>query len=241
MEFGEINRQEYSILCDCSKRKCPGRSSHVELNARCVKPPGLKRRGMTTKSKFVRMVSYLDLILLIPIGLAIWKGWKNGFVMEVFSMLALFAGIYAGVHLSDWMAAFLHDKMDVKSENLPIISFVVVFLLVLVGLYFLGKLITKTVSAGGAERWNQVGGAFFSLTKTLLFLSIVFVLFNALDRKYSWLPDQQREKSYFYRPIYNFSLFLLPAVENSDFFRKLEEKNLAPIDPEGQKVAGKKP
>jgi membrane protein required for colicin V production len=187
------------------------------------------------------MVSYLDLILLIPIGLAIWKGWKNGFVMEVFSMLALFAGIYAGVHLSDWTASFLSEKMDVKSENLPIISFVVIFLLVLVGLFFLGKLITKTVSAGGAEKWNQIGGAFFSLTKTLLFLSIVFVLFNALDRKYSWLPDQQREKSYFYRPIYNFSLFLLPAVENSDFFRKLEEKDLAPIDPPGEKVAVKKP
>jgi membrane protein required for colicin V production len=183
------------------------------------------------------MVSYLDLILLLPIGFALWKGWKNGFVMEVFSMLALFVGIYAGVHLSDWMASFLHDKMDVQSENLPIISFVIVFLLVLIGLFFLGKLITQSVSAGGAEKWNQFGGAFFSLTKTLLFLSITFVLFNALDRKYAWLPNQQKQKSYFYEPIYNFSLFLLPAVENSDFYKKLEEQNLAPIQLEKEKVA----
>lgn len=178
------------------------------------------------------MVSYLDLILLIPIGLAIWRGWKNGFVMEVFSMLALFAGIYAGVHLSDWMASFLKEKMDVQSANLPIISFIVVFILVLVGLFFLGKLITKSVSAGGGERWNQIGGAFFSLTKTLLFLSVIFVLFNALDRKYSWLPNQQKDHSYFYEPIYNFSLFLLPAVENSDFYQTLEERGLAPIEVE---------
>lgn len=185
------------------------------------------------------MVSYFDLILLIPVGLAIWKGWKNGFVMEVFSMLALFAGIYAGVHFSDWMASFLHEKMDVKSENLPIISFVVVFLLVLIGLFFLGKLITKTVSAGGAEKWNQFGGALFSLSKTLLFLSVCFLLFNALDRKYSWLPEEQKEKSYFYEPIYNFSLFLLPAVENSDFYKKLEEQKLAPIDIKSGSVAKK--
>jgi len=183
------------------------------------------------------MVSYLDLILLIPIGLALWKGWKNGFVMEVFSMLALFVGIYAGVHLSDWMASFLKNKMDVQSEYLPVISFVVVFVLVLVGLFFLGKLITKSVSAGGGEKWNQFGGAFFSLTKTLLFLSITFVLFNALDRRYSWLPDQQKEKSYFYEPIYNFSLFLLPSVEDSDFYKKLEEKHLAPVDEATLKVA----
>ncbi len=194
-------------------------------------------KGFVKATRFDIMVSYLDLILLIPIGLAIWKGWKNGFVMEVFSMLALFAGIYAGVNFSDWMASFLKDKMEVQSENLPIISFVVVFLLVLVGLFFLGKLITKTVSAGGAEKWNQFGGAFFSLTKTLLFLSVCFVLFNALDRKYNWLPNQQKEKSYFYEPIYNFSLFLLPAVENSDFYKKLEEKKLAPIDVKAGSVA----
>jgi len=175
------------------------------------------------------MVSYLDLVLLIPIGLAIWRGWRNGFVMEVFSMLALFVGLYAGVHFSDWMANFLRTKLDMNGENLPIISFVVVLVLVFVGLFFLGKLITKTVSAGGAERWNQIGGAFFSLSKTLLFLSILFVLFNALDRKYGWLPHQQKQHSYFYEPIYNFSLFLLPSMEDSDFYKKLEEKNLAPL------------
>ncbi len=185
------------------------------------------------------MVSYLDLLLLVPIGLAIWRGWKNGFVMEIFSMLALFVGIYAGIHLSDWMARFLKNKMNVQSENLPIISFVVVFLIVVIALFFLGKLITKKVSAGGTEKWNQIGGAFFSLTKTLLFLSITFVLFNALDRKYSWLPEQQVEKSYFYEPIYNFSLFMLPAVEHSDFYKKLEKENLAPITPRKNKVAEK--
>jgi len=174
------------------------------------------------------MVSYFDLLLLIPFGLAIWRGWKNGLVMEIFSMLALFVGIYAGIYFSDWMADILRDKMDVKAENLPIVSFIVVFVLVLVGLFFLGKMITKSVSAGGAERWNQVGGAFLSLTKTVLFLSVTFVLFHALDSKYKILPTEQREKSYFYEPVYNFSLFLLPAMEDSDFYKRLESQGLAP-------------
>ncbi|MFN0032673.1 MAG: CvpA family protein [Flavobacteriales bacterium] len=187
--------------------------------------------------RFVYMVSYLDLLLLIPVGLAIWRGWKNGFVMEVFSALSLFVGIYAGVHLSDGVASFLRNKMDVQSENLPVISFVIVFALVCVGLFFLGRLITKNVSAGGGEKWNQIGGAFFSLTKTLLFLSIVFVLFNAADRRYSLLPAEQKEKSYFYEPIYHFSLTILPAVQNSDFYKKLEEKNLAPVSEESEDMA----
>ena len=175
------------------------------------------------------MVSYLDLLLLIPIGFAIWRGWKNGFVMEVFSLLALFVGLYAGIHLSDWAAHVLRDTFGMKSDNLPIISFVVVLVLVMVGLFFLGRLISKNVSQGGAERWNQIGGSVFSVAKTLLILSISFVLLNALDRKVGFLPDKQKQHSYFYAPIYHFSLALLPAVEESDFYKKLEEKELAPI------------
>lgn len=175
------------------------------------------------------MVSYLDLILLIPIGWALWRGWKNGFVLEVFSMLALFVGLYAGIHLSNWMSSFLKNKMEVQAEYLPIIAFLVIFILVLVGLFFLGKLITKSVKAGGAEKWNQIGGAFFSLTKTLLFLSMTFIIFNMMDAKYGLLPAQQKQKSYFYKPIYNFALVLLPAIKDSDFYKQLEEKKMAPI------------
>ena len=149
--------------------------------------------------------------------------------MEVFSALSLFVGIYAGIHLSDAMASFLRDKVDVQSEYLPVTAFIVVFILVCVGLFFLGKVITRNVNAGTGERWNQIGGAFFSLTKTLLFLSVVFILFNMADARYGLVPDNQKEKSYFYKPIYNFSLVLLPSIESSDFYKKLKEEELAPI------------
>lgn len=186
------------------------------------------------------MVSYLDLILLIPIGFALWRGWKNGFVLEIFSMLALFVGIYAGVHLSDALSVFMRNKLDMKSEYLPVTAFIIIFILVMVGLFFLGKLITKQVKAGGAERWNQFGGAFFSLTKTLLILSMTFIFFNCLDSKYKLLPSQQKQKSYFYEPIYNFSLFLLPAVEKSEFFKKLEAEHMAPLMVQNTEAADKK-
>jgi hypothetical protein len=47
--------------------------------------------------------------------------------------------------------------------------------------------------------------------------------------RYKILPPEQKAKSYFYEPIYNFSLVLLPAFEESDFYKKLKEKEMAPI------------
>ena len=52
---------------------------------------------------------------------------------------------------------------------------------------------------------------------------------NYLSPMPSSRPDKQKEKSYFYKPIYSFSLFLLPAMEKSDFYQKLKEKELAPV------------
>jgi membrane protein required for colicin V production len=175
------------------------------------------------------MISYLDLFLLLPIGLAIWRGWKNGFVMEIFSTLALFVGLYAGVHLSNWMANLMHETFGMEGDHVPITSFILVFALVCVAIFFLGKLITKNVSSGGAERWNQIGGAFFSLTKTILFLSMVFILFNIADSKFGLLSGQQKQKSYLYEPIYNFGLKIIPSFEESKFYRHLREGQMAPL------------
>lgn len=178
---------------------------------------------------FLHMVSYLDLFLLIPIALAIWRGWKNGFVMEIFSALALFVGLYASVRLSDWMAGIMRNTMGIEGDHVPITSFVLVFVLVCIGIFFLGKLITKHVSNGGAERWNQIGGAFFALTKTLLFLSIVFILFNIADSKYNVLSEQQKQKSYLYEPIYNFGLNIIPSMKESHFYQHLRNGQMAPL------------
>jgi len=175
------------------------------------------------------MVSYLDLILLIPIGIALWRGWKNGFIMEVFSVLALFVGIYLALQLSDGLTGFLRDKVDVKAEYLPVFSFIIILIGVGIGLFFLGKMITRAIKSGGGGRLNSSAGAFFSLTKYLLILSVSFLFFNALDARYDLLPEKQKEKSYFYRPIYNFSLVLMPAIRESHFYQKFQSEGMAPV------------
>jgi hypothetical protein len=88
------------------------------------------------------------------------------------------------------------------------------------------------VKAGGAETWNKVGGAFFSLTKFALSLSVIFILFNSLDAKYDLMSEEQKKKSYLYEPIYNFSLVILPSFEESEFFQKLKAEEMAPLTTE---------
>ena len=49
----------------------------------------------------------IDIILLILLAFAIIKGYRNGFVVAIFSFLAIVIGLAAAMKLSTWVAGWL--------------------------------------------------------------------------------------------------------------------------------------
>ena len=70
-------------------------------------------------------MNFLDIVIIGAIGFGAWKGFSKGLVIEVFSFVAFFLGLWAGIHFSDGVAAFLKESLTIKSEYLPAISFTV--------------------------------------------------------------------------------------------------------------------
>lgn len=167
---------------------------------------------------------YIDIVISLLLIFAIYRGWKNGFVMELFSFLSLFVGVYVAIHFSDWLTVYLRDEQEFKSEYLPIISFVLLMIVVIVGIYFLGKLLTATLKAGGMETINKLSGAVFALAKTVLGLSLFFILFHSFDIKANILPEKQKEESILYPHVYNFALNILPSLKESEFYHYAIDK-----------------
>jgi membrane protein required for colicin V production len=164
------------------------------------------------------VVSYLDIILVLILVWALWRGWMNGFVSELFSFLAFFVGIYASVYLS----ASVAKMMGVADGSIGsrVAAFLVIFIVVVIGMYFLGRLISKNIKGSG-EKWNKALGATFSLAKYLLGTSSLFVMLHALDDKFHIIPQSQKDASIVYEPVNDFSKTIIPAIE--DFDQKLPE------------------
>ena len=55
-------------------------------------------------------MTILDILLAIPLGWLIFKGWKRGLVREAATLAGVVAGIWASVHLSQWVAELLGLK-----------------------------------------------------------------------------------------------------------------------------------
>ena len=53
-------------------------------------------------------MNFLDILILIPIAYGAYKGFKHGFVIELFTLLAILVGIYVGINFSDYVANWLN-------------------------------------------------------------------------------------------------------------------------------------
>ena len=47
-------------------------------------------------------MTFLDIIIAIPLVIFIWKGWRKGLVFELANLAGLVVGIYCAVHFSQY-------------------------------------------------------------------------------------------------------------------------------------------
>ncbi len=165
-------------------------------------------------------MSIVDILILIPLGYAAWKGFQHGIIIEIFTLLALLVGIYAGIHFSDVTANWMKNSLGWDSEYLPAIAFTITFLGIGAMVYFAGKMIEQFVKITNLTPINKAFGIVFAVLKMTYFVSVFFVLLESYDEKGDFLPPSMKEKSLLYNPILKVSTTTIPALKESTLFVK---------------------
>jgi membrane protein required for colicin V production len=165
-------------------------------------------------------MSIVDILILIPLGYAAWKGFQHGIIIEVFTLLALLVGIYAGIHFSDVTANWMKNSLGWDSEYLPAIAFTITFLGIGAMVYFAGKMIEQVVKVTNLTPINKAFGIVFAVLKMTYFVSVFMVLLESYDEKGGFLPPSMKEKSLLYNPILKVSTTTIPALKESTLFVK---------------------
>lgn len=114
----------------------------------------------------------IDIVFVILIALACFKGLSKGFIMAAFSVLGFIIGLAAALKLSAVVAA----RLSVHTGNvkwLPVLSFILVFIAVAVLIRIIGKLIQKTFETVMLGWANRLAG----LVLYALLYSIIFSIF----------------------------------------------------------------
>jgi membrane protein required for colicin V production len=115
----------------------------------------------------------LDLIFAVIILLAILRGYQRGLIVGVFSFIAVIIGLAAAIKLSTVAADKIGKAVKISEQWLPIISFAVVFIIVVLLIRFGAKAIEGAVETVMLGWVNKLGGI-------ILYAAIYIIVFSVL-------------------------------------------------------------
>ena len=156
----------------------------------------------------------LDILVLVPLAYAAWRGFKKGFIMAVATLVALVAGLYAGFHGSEVIADKLHASFDWSESSVQIASFLLAFLAMVIAIHLLAKLIEKAVNLAALSPVNKIAGLVFSLLKVGLILSMVFYTLDGLFGRRDWLPDGAADGTVIFPVLEDAVTWLVPDMHH---------------------------
>lgn len=117
----------------------------------------------------------IDIIFAILIIIACIKGYQKGLIIAVFSVVAFIIGLAAALKFSTLVAAWLSNHSDINAKWLPVLSFALVFIAVVLLVRLGAKMIEKTFEMALLGWVNRIGGMFFyAILYTLIFSVFLF-------------------------------------------------------------------
>ena len=115
----------------------------------------------------------IDIICLILILIGLFKGYRKGFVVAVFSFFAFFIGIAVALKFSVVVSQWLHKNTNVGMRWLPFLSFILVIIIVAMLIRWAALLIQGSLDMVMLGWLNKLAGIFLYISLYLLLLSIL--------------------------------------------------------------------
>ena len=142
-------------------------------------------------------MNFLDLIIALPLGYLIFKGYRRGLIFEFASLLAIVLGSALAVRFANWFSVLV----GLEGRNAYLISFFVIFLIVIVLSLSVAKLVEKFVKLMHVGIVNNLAGALLGLLKGLCIVGVLLYYTAVIDLNEKVLTRDAKQQSMLYRPV----------------------------------------
>jgi membrane protein required for colicin V production len=144
-----------------------------------------------------------------------YKGFMKGLIVEAATFVAFCLGVWGGMRFSGMVAALIKEKFEWNSPYLPIVSFAITFLGIVILIYFIAKLIQRMAEGMALGPINKIGGAIFGALKFALVMSVVIFIIDSIESSYPMVSLKTKEASLLYKPVGKIAPILIPAMDKS--------------------------
>ncbi|HEX5153600.1 MAG TPA: CvpA family protein [Parafilimonas sp.] len=175
----------------------------------------------------------IDIVFVILLALAVIRGIGRGFIVAIFSFIAIIIGVAAAMKLSFIVTGWLQESFHTGKQWLPILSFLIVFIGVVLLIRWLANLIQAAIKMVMLGWLNKLGGVVLYILIYLFVYSIVLFYLT----KMGFIRDETIAASRTYAIVEPFGVKaieilgkIIPFFKDifqqlSDFFEKIATHN----------------
>jgi membrane protein required for colicin V production len=173
-------------------------------------------------------MNWLDIALLILLLIGFWKGFLNGFFVELTSLIALVAAIYGSIHFSNYAGDWFMSHTEWEDSTITIASFVITFIVIILVVTYAGRLVTKLVKTVQLSFLNKIAGGVFGFLKLAFIASVILMFINSAAGEIEVVDREIKDESILYPHVEPVAPYLLPKIleEADNLDRRIRgEKN----------------
>lgn len=142
-------------------------------------------------------MNFLDILIAIPLGYLIYKGYRRGLIFEMASLAGVVLGSVFAVHFANFFA----NLIGMGGNSAFLISFFILFVVVIVLALFLAKLVERFVKMVHAGFINNLAGALLGMLKGVCIVGVLIYYVAIIDLNEKVLTRDTKETSLLYRPV----------------------------------------
>ena len=136
-----------------------------------------------------------DLVIAIILAVGTFLGYRRGFLLELFFLLAIILGVFIGFKLMGVGVEYLSKEFNADKEVLPYVSFAIIFLLVMLVISLIGKSIKNSLDKTFLGKMDAIAGAALGLIKYAFGISVIIWLIESFQISF---PEGWKEESTLY-------------------------------------------
>jgi len=163
-------------------------------------------------------MNFLDLLIAVPLGYLVFKGYKRGIIFE----LASLAGVVVGCIVAVRMAKMFSLLIGLEGDNAFLISFFILFVGVVILALFIGKLVERFVKLIHVGFMNNLIGALFGMIKGLCIVGVLLYYIAVIDLNEKVLTCDVKQSSMLYRPVLKAGSQLVGKMD--DYLKERKQK-----------------
>ncbi len=159
-------------------------------------------------------MNILDIVLLVCLIPAVIQGLRKGFIAQAVAIISIVLGGWLAYRFSSVVTGWLGQWTETSGPALEVISFILIFAIVVTLLFLLGKVLEASIKIILLGWLNKLLGLIFSLFKYALIIGLLIILFDSVNARFGFVPDSYLDSSFMYSGFRKLTYAIFPYLKS---------------------------